>query len=102
MNDSADIELASERLQAALSGLVNSLNPLLERISRLEAAVNEGQQFNEDRARLARELDEAQANLSMAAARDVSLSELASKTRQELDHTIRDIQDMIKTAKNGV
>ena len=99
MNDSADIENASKRLQSALSLLIKKLDPLLERVSQLETAVNEGKQFNEDRARLARELDEAKSNLAVTAARETSISQLAAKTRQELDDTIRDIQDMIK--KNG-
>ena len=42
MNDSADIENASKRLQSALSLLIKKLDPLLERVSQLETAVNEG------------------------------------------------------------
>lgn len=98
MNDSVDIEKASERLQTALSLLVQRLEPLLDRVKRLEAAVSEGQQFNEDRARLARELDEAQSSLAVTTAREANISQLAAKTRQELDDTIRDIQNMIKSS----
>lgn len=101
MNDSADIELASQRLNSALSALIKNLEPILDRVSRLEAAVNEGQQFNEDRARLARELDDTKANLSLVTAREANMSQLAAKTREELDQTIREIQDMIKDASNG-
>lgn len=95
MNDSADIELASERLRTALSGLVKSLEPILDRVSRLEAAVEEGRKFNEDRARLAQELDTSQANLAIISAREAKISALAHKTRTELDNAIEDIQALI-------
>lgn len=98
MNDSADIEHATERLQSALSNLVKNLEPILDRVTRLEAAVNEGQQFNEDRARLARELDASQANLAVVTARQNNISQLASKTREELDRAIVDIQDILQSA----
>ena len=101
MNDSADITQASERLQSALSQLVKSLDPLLSRVSQLEAAVSEGQQFNEDRARLARELDTAQADLTNLTNREASIQQLASETRQALDHTITEINEMIQSASGG-
>jgi len=96
MNDSADIEKASERLRAALSGLVKNLEPILDRVSRLEAAVEEGRQFSEDRSRLAQELDTSQANLAIVTAREAKISQLASKTRAELDSAILDIQALLK------
>jgi len=95
MDDSADIELASERLRAALSGLVKTLEPILDRVARLEAAVEEGRKFNEDRARLAQELDTSQANLAIVSAREAKISALASKTRSELDNAIEDIQALL-------
>ena len=101
MNDSADITKASERLNNALSNLVNSLNPILDRVSRLETAVNEGQQFTEDRARLAQELDETKASLASTEAREGSINALAQETRRALDETIRDVQQLIAEAKDG-
>ncbi|MEP6343405.1 MAG: hypothetical protein ABJ275_08830 [Maricaulaceae bacterium] len=97
MNDSADIKQASQRLQVALSNLVKTINPLVDRIDRLEAAVNEGRQFNEDRARLARELDESQANLAVVSAREASISNLAKETRTELDQAIKDIEAIVQS-----
>ena len=101
MSDTADIAKASERLQSVLSQLVKSLNPLLDRVSQLEAAVSEGQQFNEDRARLARELDEAKSSLSSLESRESSVKQLASETREALDQTIADINSMINSVNGG-
>ena len=97
MNDSADIKEASQRLKTALSNLVKTINPLVDRIDRLEQAVKEGQQFNEDRARLARELDESQANLAVVSARESSISQLATETRAELDQAISDIEAIVQS-----
>ena len=101
MNDSADITKASERLNSALSQLVQSLDPLLARVTQLETAVNDSQQFNEDRARLARELDTAQADLTHLTNREASIKQLANETREALDHTISEINDMIQSANGG-
>ncbi len=95
MNDSADINLASERLRIALSELVKNLEPILDRVARLEAAVEEGRQFSEDRSRLAQDLDASQANLAIVTAREAKISQLASKTRAELDSAIQDIQALL-------
>ena len=97
MNDSADIKQASQRLQVALSNLVKTINPLVDRIDRLEAAVSEGQQFNEDRARLARELDESQASLAVVSASEANISKLAKETRAELDQAIKDIESIVQS-----
>ncbi len=95
MNDSADIEKAAERLRIALSELAKNLDPILDRMSRLEAAVEESRKFNEDRARLAQDLDNSQANLAIVSAREAKMSELAQKTRKELDNAIEDIRALM-------
>lgn len=101
MNDSADINLASERLRQALSGLVKNLDPILDRVARLEAAVEEGRKFNEDRARLAQELDTSQANFAIVTAREAKISQLARKTRAELDSAIQDIHSLIEKTEES-
>ena len=97
MNDSADIKKASQRLNLAVSNLIKTITPLIDRIDRLEAAVKEGKQFNEDRSRLARELDESQASLAVISAREANLSQLASETRAELDQAINEIAAIVKS-----
>ena len=101
MNDSADIKEASQRLNTALSNLIKTINPLVDRIDRLEAAVEEGKQFNEDRSRLARELDESQANLAVVSAREANISQLAAETRTELDQAIKEIEAIVKSVDGG-
>lgn len=90
---------AANRLQDALKSLEGALTPMAERLKTLEAGHEDGAALQEDRARLARELDEAKsANADHAkqaeawAAQEKEFSDLAGETMAELDAVIRQVQ----------
>ncbi len=104
MSDSADMSEAAKRLQTALSTLEGSLSPLLAKVSRLEKTANDSQAFNEDRARLASELDMAksqneqfEARAAAHDSRELEFNRLAEATTQELDRVIADVQRVLDT-----
>jgi len=49
MEESADIRAAADRLQSALQTLEGALDPLLDRVKKLEKTAEESQSFGEDR-----------------------------------------------------
>jgi hypothetical protein len=92
MNDSADMKRAAEKLQLALRALEGSLNPLLDKVSRLEAEAKEAETMTADRAKLAAKLDESTAKEENFAAREKEFNVLADETTQELDRVIRQVR----------
>ena len=92
MNDSADIKMAIDRLQQALQKLEGSIDPLLEKVMRLEKARAESEDFDADRAALAQKLDASAAREKDFEAREAEFSELAEDTTQELDRVISQVR----------
>ncbi len=95
MNDSADMKMAADRLQNALRSLEGALDPLLERVSVLEAVAKETATLSEDRAALASQLDEAKAKSESFAAREKEFNLLADETTAELDRVIRQVREAL-------
>lgn len=91
MNDSADIKQAADRLQSALKNLENSLQPILDKVNRLEREVEEGKSFQSDRAALAASLDNAKARDAQFKVREAEFSALAEETTTELDAVIKQV-----------
>ena len=113
MNDSADIKLAADRLGDAIGSLETTLGPMLSRITKLEKMASESQNFEADRAELARQLDQSESRAvdfearesefqerekafaekeSAFEARETEIAELAAETRRELDHVISQVR----------
>lgn len=92
MNDSADIKIAADRLQEALRKLETSLDPLLEKVGRLEKVAVESEDFTKDRAKLARELDASAAREKEFEEKEAEFSALADETTSELERVIRQVQ----------
>lgn len=95
MNDSADMKMAADRLQNALRSLEGALDPLLERVSFLEAEAKETATLSEDRAALASQLDEAKAKSESFDAREKEFNLLADETTAELDRVIRQVREAL-------
>ena len=95
MNDSADMKMAADRLQNALRSLEGALDPLLDRVSVLEASVKEAASLSEDRAALASQLDEARAKSDSFEEREKELNRLADETTAELDRVIRQVRQAL-------
>lgn len=90
---------AAGRLQDALKSLEGALSPMANRLQALEAGHEDSEMLSQDRARLARELDEAKAaNVDHAkqakqwAGQEKEFSALAGETMAELDAVIRQVQ----------
>lgn len=98
MNDSADIKMAVDRLQQALQTLEGSIDPLLEKVNRLEKSVAESGDFDTDRARLAKELDLSEARSKDFETREAEFTALADDTTQELDRVIRQVREALGQA----
>lgn len=98
MEESADIRAAADRLQSALQTLEGALDPLLERVSKLEKSAEESQSFGEDRAQLAEKLDEATAREQNYKAQQAEFAALAEETTEELDRVIRQVRDALGQA----
>ena len=113
MNDSADIKLAADRLSEAIGSLEGVLGPMVSRIAKLEKMASEAQNFEADRADLARQLDQSEARAvdfdsretefkereaafaQKEAAfenRESEVAELAAETRRELNHVISQVR----------
>ncbi len=113
MNDSADIKLAADRLGDAIGSLEGVLGPMVSRIAKLEKMASEAQNFEADRADLARQLDQSESRAvdfesretefkeretafaekeSAFETRENLVAELAAETRRELDHVISQVR----------
>jgi len=91
MTQSTAVKDAADRLQRALKTLEGSLNPLVAKVKRLENSSETAKGFEEDRARLATELDEAKAREAEFKAREKEFSALANETSRELDSVISQV-----------
>jgi len=96
MNDSADMKAAAEKLSAALQNLEHALDPMLGELSRLKSVASESENFVEDRARLAQELDDAKANEAKYSDREAEFRRLADETTAELDQVITKVQNVLE------
>lgn len=92
MNDSVDMKMAADRLQNALRSLEGALDPLLDRVTVLEASAKEAATLSEDRAELASQLDEAKATSEGLEAREKEFNALADETTAELDRVIQQVR----------
>ncbi len=95
MNDSADIKFAADRLQEALKKLEGALDPLLEKVGRLEKTAIEAEDFGKDRASLARRLDESAVREKEFEEKEAEFSALAEETTSELDRVIRQVKQAL-------
>ncbi len=82
---------AADRLQRALSNLEQSLNPILSRVKALEKSADESENFEQDRSRLASDLDAAQSREQNYKDREAEMSKLAHETTAELDSVITQV-----------
>lgn len=101
-SDSISVKGAADRLQDALRQLETSLRPLQDRLKTLEKSAGNAEAFEEDRARLARELDDAKAREQEAIARDAEykareaeFSQLAEETMREMDMVINQVKQTL-------
>jgi len=79
-------------MQSALRALEGSLDPLLDKVSRLETVSKEAETMGADRADLAAKLDASTAKEESYAAREKEFNALADETTQELDRVIRQVR----------
>ena len=107
MNDSADIQTASEKLQLALEKLEEAVSPLLSELGQLKAKSAESESFTQDRSRLAAELDSTKADQEKLESEHKELTEklqvregqfksLAHETHLELDRVIRHVEGALE------
>ncbi len=82
---------AADRLQRALASLEQSLNPLITRVGELEQSAKDNSAFEEDRSRLASDLDAATTREQQYKDREAEMSALAHETTQELDMVISQV-----------
>ena len=86
------MKIAADRLQNALRSLEGALDPLLDRMTVLEASVKEAATLSEDRAELASQLDEAKAKSEGLEVREKEFNLLADETTAELDRVISQVR----------
>lgn len=98
-NSQLSVADAANRLQDALKSLEGALTPMANRLAKLEKASIDSEAFTEDRARLARELDESKARQQelevgnqRLIARENEFKALADETMQELDAVISQVR----------
>jgi len=96
MNDSADIKLAAEKLNAALANLEEALDPMVSDLVRLRKVESESESFAVDRTKLANELDEAKAKEAHYSDRELEFRRLADETTAELDKVISKVQNVLE------
>jgi len=99
---------AANRLQDALKSLEGALSPMAARLKKLEAGTQDSEVLEQDRARLARDLDEAKAANSeheamkaQWAEQEKEFSDLAGETMEELDAVIRQVQHALGQGQGG-
>lgn len=98
-SDSPSILGAAENLQTALKKLETALMPLQARLKMLEAGAENAALLEEDRARLANDLDAAKAKELSAKereeayiAREAEFSQLAEETMREMDAVVAQVK----------
>ncbi|NNC37336.1 MAG: DUF4164 family protein [Acidimicrobiales bacterium] len=90
-NSGAAVKEAANRLQRAIKTLETSLTPIVSKVSELERQVDASKSFENDRARLATELDEAKAREDEFKEREKEFAALANETTAELDAVISQV-----------
>lgn len=95
MDNPTDIRDAANRLQSALSTLEGAIDPLIQKVKKLERAAKETGNFEEDRASLVAELDEAKARENVYKERQGMMSMLADETTKEIDRAIKEVQSVL-------
>ncbi len=96
MSDSADMNGAAEKLNAALANLEAALDPMLDDLARLRKVEGESENFVADRAKLAQQLDDAKAREVDFRDREVEFQRLADETTGELDKVIAKVQSVLE------
>lgn len=96
MSDSADIKVATEKLNLALKNLERVLSPMVEDYARCKKIANESGNFAEDRSRLAQDLDLAKSKVSGFEDREAEFSRLANETTAELDQVISQVRNVLE------
>ncbi|MBL4852773.1 MAG: DUF4164 family protein [Robiginitomaculum sp.] len=91
IKDAPTIKDAADRLQRTLKNLEASLQPMLAHISKLEQQQKDAANSDQDRSRLANDLDELQAKHDSLLAREQEFSKLAGETTRELDAVISQV-----------
>lgn len=90
---------AADRLSRAVQSLENALGPMVSRVKSLEEAASSRGNFEQDRARLAAQLDQAKADATQRitaaennlAQQKQTMSSLAQETTKELDSVIGEV-----------
>jgi len=95
MDKPSDIRDAANRLQSALQSLEGALDPLIQKVNKLEKSAKEAGNFEADRASLAAELDEAKAREKVYKERQGMMSMLADETTKEIDRAIKEVQSVL-------
>lgn len=115
MSINADISLASERLNLAVTVLEDSLQKILLRLEALERQTtqaaefrSEAEAFKADRVALARQLDDRTAEAEQLQQRAVEFQNketefnaLAKETAQELERVIGQVRKAMATTQDG-
>lgn len=90
-NSGAAVKEAANRLQRAIKILETSLTPIVAKVTELERKAEASKSFENDRVRLATELDEAKARETEFKEHEKEFSELANETTVELDAVISQV-----------
>ena len=92
MAQSTAVKEAADRLLKVLKTLEIALDPLVARVTTLERELANTKSFENDRSRLASELDAAAAREAEYKQREQEFSRLANETTAELDNVIAQVQ----------
>ncbi len=96
MSDSADMKEAADKLNRALANLEAALDPMVADLARLRKVESESENFVEDRAKLAQQLDNAKAREASYNDREAEFQRLADETTGELDKVIAKVQSVLE------
>lgn len=100
-----DLKGAADALQGALGRLESALNPILSRLTALEQQVKDADVFKEDRAKLAKKLDDITAReKEMSAqieARETEFRELSDATTRELEDAIKHMRNALSQSEES-
>jgi len=100
MNDSADIQSATQALDKSVDSLEAGVKHLLSRMKTLEAGANDSEAFREDRAKLASQLDEmaaqAEAARKQLASREAEFTKLTQDSEAELDRVMNVVRGALE------
>ena len=95
MTQAITIKEAADRLQNALGTLESRLSPMVTKLAEVERELASTRNADQDRARLANELDELKAKYEELLRREQDFSRLANETTKELDSVISQVMAVL-------